>query len=72
MENKKTGARIPINKEGGTYGVAIWRLRKTEGAAPNGVSKESYFAALSEDEEDEDVPVAEYGANSSSSFRRPA
>ena len=72
VENRTTGARIPINKEGGTYGVAIWRLRKTDGATSNGVGKESYFAALSEDEEDEDVPEAEYGANSSSSFRRPA
>jgi hypothetical protein len=29
VENRTTGDRIPINKEGGTYGVTIWRLKKT-------------------------------------------
>jgi len=70
VENKATGTRIPINKEGGTYGVPIWRLRK---AGVKGVGQESYFAALSDGEDDEDVPEAMFGANSSSStFRRPA
>jgi len=30
VENKATGARIPIKKEGGTYGVSIWRLKSTK------------------------------------------
>ena len=72
VENKKTGARIPINKEGGTYGVSIWRLRKVEGECATKGYNGKFFAALSEDEDDEDVPEAEYGANSSSSFHRPA
>jgi len=66
VENKISGARIPIKKEGGTYGVSIWRLRSTEGA----VGTNNMFAALSEDEQDEEeeeVPEHEYGANSSSS-----
>jgi len=68
VENKATGARIPIKKEGGTYGVSIWRLKSTKGF----VGLNNMFAALSEDEEEE-VPEHEYGANSSSStFPRPA
>jgi len=69
VENKNTGARIPIRKEGGTYGVSIWRLKSTKSV----VGDNNMFAALSEDEEEEEVPEHEYGANSSSStFPRPA
>jgi len=69
VENKATGARIPIKKEGGTYGVSIWRLQSTKSV----VGDNNMFAALSEDEEEEEVPEHEYGANSSpSTFPRPA
>jgi hypothetical protein len=73
VENKSTGARIPIRKEeGGTYGVSIWRLKSTKSV----VGENNMFAALSEDEEEEqeeDVPEHEFGANSSSStFHRRA
>ena len=30
VENKSTGARIPIYKEGGTYGATVWRLQKVD------------------------------------------
>ena len=70
VENKVTGDRIPINKEGGTYGVTIWRLRE----AGSGNGSNNGFAALSEDDGEDDVPETQFGANSSSSttFRRHA
>ena len=64
VENKTTGDRIPINKEGGTYGVTIRRMRKTQSEV-----NRNTFEALSEDE-DEDS--ANFGANSSSSHAAPA
>ena len=62
VENKNSGARIPIYKEGGTYGVSVWRLRKNDESS---VLASNMFAALS-DGEDEEVDVLP-GANSSSS-----
>jgi hypothetical protein len=62
VENTRTGARIPIRREGGTYGVTVWRLRKVE---PGGRASSGSFEALCED--DEDVAEDEFGAKSSSS-----
>ena len=66
VENRTTRDRIPIDKEGGTYGVTIWRMTEQVDASKGGrpkVNKKS-FEALSEDEdEDED----NHGATSSSS-----
>ena len=63
VENKSTGSRIPINKEGGTYGLTIWRLRNKE------TSSNNPFYALSDDEEEEEPNNA---PGESSTFRRPA
>jgi len=70
VENKLSGTRIPILKEGGTYGVSVWRLRKDDVSS---VLQNNMFAALSDDEEENDVPAEQQGASSSSSgFHRPA
>ena len=65
-----SGTRTPIFKEGGTYGVSVWRLRKDEVSS---VLQNNMFAALSDDEEENNVPAEQQGASSSSSgFHRPA
>ena len=71
VENKTTGARIPINKEGSTYGVTIWRLMKS---AKSALASVNPFEALSEDEEDheaEEEVAGATGAASSSSTGFP-
>ena len=77
VENKTTGDRIPIDKEGGTYGVTIWRLREVGSGNGSVLNRNrsvlnNVFAPIGEDDEEEDVPEAQFGANSSSSttFRR--
>jgi len=64
VENRTTGDRIPINKEGGTYGVTIWRMKKTQ---PE-VNKNTFEALSENEDEDED----HFGANSASSTAPPA
>jgi hypothetical protein len=68
VENKESGVKVPISKEGpnGTYKVSLWRPRKVR-------AKSGRFAALDEDIDglSEDEHVVE-GANSSSSFHRHA
>ena len=74
VENKSTGARIPINKEGSTYGVTVWRLMKSGKPA---FSSGNHFEALSEDEEEDEAEKEVAGAtgaasSSSTGFRRHA
>ena len=66
VENRITGDRIPINKEGGTYGVTIWRMKRQGDASKGGrpVVNKNTFEALSEDEDGDEGNL---GANSSSS-----
>jgi hypothetical protein len=64
VENRTTGDRIPINKEGGTYGVTIWRMKKTQLE----VNKNTFEALSENEDEDED----HFGANSASSTAPPA
>ena len=66
VENRVTGDRIPINKEGGTYGVTIWRMKKQGHASKGGrsVVNKNAFEALSEDEDEDE---ANFGATSSAS-----
>ena len=68
MENKVSGVKVPIKKEGpnGTYQVSLWRTRKASVSS-------GQFAALAEDVDglSDDEGVVE-GATSSSSFHRHA
>jgi len=61
VQNRETGATVPINKTGGTYQVSLWTLAD-QGA--------SYLAALPDGEDSEAEPEVE-GANSSSSTGFP-
>ena len=72
VEDTTTGARTPINFEGGTYGVTLWRLMKkgNKDTRPE-LAGANAFEALSEDEEDEDQDVAGAPA-ASSGFPRHA
>ena len=58
VENKQSGARIPIVKQDGTYRVSVWRLRKRDSG--------NMFSALEGDLDDLSDEEVE-GANSSSS-----
>ena len=69
VENKTSGAKVPIDFGGGTYQVAVWTQIDKKSSA-NAI-KGNYWADIADVDEDEEV-VFEGGNRSSSAFQRPA
>jgi len=71
VENKATGARIPINKSDGTYSVSVFRPVDRWGGSRPDVASAGWFDAISDDEEDPQVPSTS-SASGANPFTGPA